>query len=269
MNYINKLEKKIKKELEKYKPLLILTSGGADSTLLSEVAYKNISLKNFQLLHAKLPFSPISETKSIIEFASTRGIKLHIIEPDLLEINEIMENSPERCYHCKKQIISSTLKYLKNTKTVNIVDGTVCDDFTDYRPGLKATDEFAIKHPLASCGFSKKEVRLLSRYYNLRNWNLPASACLASRIPTNQRINVNDLKIISNAENYLTDLGFKGCRVRCFPNQIAYIEVFPIYLSRLYRLINSIEKKLKSMGFTQVNISKNGYKKGAMNLGNK
>ena len=265
MTYIQKLESKLKTELEKNTPLLILTSGGADSTLLAEAAYKNIELDKFELLHANLPFSPQSETNNIIKFAKDRNIKLNIIRPKLLEIDKIVSNTLNRCYHCKKQIISSTLEYIKNSKFKNIADGTVQDDFGDYRPGLKATDEFSIIHPLANCRFSKKEVRLLSRFYNLKNWNLPASACLASRIPVNQKINLDDIELISKAETYLTNLGFHGCRVRCFHKKIANIEVFPIYLSRLNRFRKTIESQLKNFGFTQIKINQKGYTQGAMN----
>ena len=44
------------------------------------------------------------------------------------------------------------------------------DDNGDYRPGLQAVAELGIKSPLRHIGFTKQEIRDLSKYYDLPMW---------------------------------------------------------------------------------------------------
>jgi uncharacterized protein len=264
-NYAESLEGKLFKRLSELAPLGILVSGGADSTLLSEASRRVISKEALYLYHAILPFSPHKETERIKAYAEAYNLNLIQIKINLLERNEIVSNSKEKCYFCKKYIITSVINSGLIPENLTLCDGTVSDDYGDYRPGLQAASEFSIQHPLADSGFGKREVRLLSRYYNLPDWNLPASACLASRIPVNQIITESKLKKIAQAEDYLTSLGFSGCRVRYINNNTARIEVFPIYLNRLKRNYDVIKKELIRTGFREIIIDENGYKKGAMN----
>ena len=45
-------------------------------------------------------------------------------------------------------------------------------------------------------------------------WNKPSYACLATRIPQNERITEDTLRKTENAEDYLRNLGFSDFRVR-------------------------------------------------------
>jgi uncharacterized protein len=157
------------------------------------------------------------------------------------------------------------LREIRGRGFANLADGTVTDDFGDYRPGLEATAELGVLHPLADAGFDKRLTRLLARRYSIPNWNMPASACLASRIPCGTPITAEALGKISKAEEFLTDLGFPGCRVRCFPDDSASVEVPRPRLGRLFRLGKRVERELKSIGFLKVRLDPDGYRRGAMN----
>jgi len=262
---INQLENKIFLRLKSLAPIAILVSGGADSSLLAEIARRTLNKNSFYLIHAILPFSPHKETERIKSYASQYDLNLISIPVDLMKIKNIVSNSKKKCYYCKKYIITSILNSDMIPDSLTLCDGTVTDDFRDFRPGLQATSELSINHPLADSGFSKKEIRRLARYYKIPNWNLPASACLASRIPVNQIITKNKLKKIAQAEDYLTNLGFSGCRVRFINSDTAKIEVFYIYLNKLKKNFFIIEKKFKLIGFKNIIIDEKGYTKGAMN----
>jgi len=263
---INALENKLFSTLKKkVEPLGILVSGGADSTLLAETAKRCVNNNNLILLHANLPFSPQKETERITFFAKNNNLNLITINVDLLQIEQIRLNSSQRCYFCKKFIIETILANKSLPKKITLCDGTVVDDFSDFRPGLKATEELSVSHPLADAGFGKIEIRRLARYYKIPLWNMPASPCLASRIPTNTEIKIEHLKKIEKAENYLASLGLHGSRVRFMKNNTASIELPLIYLNMLKRYFPMINDNLKTFGFKTIQINDSGYKKGAMN----
>ena len=59
-----------------------------------------------------------------------------------------------------------------------------------------------------------RPLRQLSREKGLFTWNKPAYACLATRIPTGEKITEDKLSATENAEKYLFSLGFRDFRVR-------------------------------------------------------
>ncbi|MCK5844712.1 MAG: ATP-dependent sacrificial sulfur transferase LarE [Victivallales bacterium] len=268
MEELSRAERRLFDALSASAPLAIAVSGGADSTLLAKAASIALPKSELHLLHVLLPFSPPRETRGISEWAEKESIPLEILELNLLDLEEVTANDSERCYHCKRHIVSTVLREIRSRGFANIADGTVTDDFGDYRPGLRATAELGVLHPLADSGFDKRLTRLLARRYGLPNWNLPASACLASRIPCGTPITRDALERISSAEDFLTDLGFSGCRVRHMPNLAASVEVPRPRLGRLFKLREKIEEKLKSMGFKTVELNPTGYRRGSMNLKN-
>jgi len=262
---LGELEKKLFDELRTLSPLAILVSGGADSAFLAEAALRAAPAEPPILLHALLPFSPSEETAFIKGFAAGRGLELIVVPVPLLENAEVAANDLERCYHCKKTILETVSADPRVPRSVVLADGTVVDDYGDYRPGLRATDEAGVRHPLADRGFGKREVRLMARSYGIPSWNRPASACLASRIPTDSRITREKLDMIGGAEAYLSGRGFRGCRVRCLDGAVASVEVVKIHLGRMRRLENEIRSELLEFGFREVRINPLGYTKGAMN----
>jgi uncharacterized protein len=146
-----------------------------------------------------------------------------------------------------------------------VADGTVTDDYGDYRPGLDAAAEHNIQHPLADAGFDKRMIRLLARKLQLPGWNMPASACLASRIQCGIALTREVLEQVGTAEDYLFDLGFAGNRVRVVGTGLACIEVNSLHLARLFRLRRVVYAELQKIGFKKVMIDLNGYTRGAMN----
>ena len=260
------LEKKLTDILSTYHSLAVAVSGGADSTLLAKVASGIIPKDKLLLVHALLPFSPVRETEFIRKWASDNSLKLNIMELDLLKYEDVVRNDMHRCYHCKHKIMGTLIDNMQREGIDVVADGTVTDDYGDYRPGLEATAELGIQHPLADAGFDKRMTRLLARKLRIPNWNLPASACLASRVPCNTPIDLETLKQIEAAEDYLFDAGFSGNRVRVVAPGVACIEVRSIYLPRLFRMRNDVGCELQKMGFEKVTIDINGYRRGAMNL---
>ena len=258
-------EKKLKEELSKYDSLAIAVSGGADSTFLATFAAGIFPEEKLLPVHAVLPFSPKRETKLVKKWAKEHDMNLKIIELDILTEDDVRKNDRRRCYYCKTAIMTNLISEVRKLGIATIADGTVLDDFGDYRPGLEATGELGIVHPLAEAGFDKKVTRILARRYGLPNWRMPASACLASRIPYNTPLDRKTLHAVGEAEEFITELGFPGCRVRVISDMAACIEVNPLYLRLVLKKRADIVDKLKKFGFRRVTLDLQGYRIGSLN----
>ena len=81
-----------------------------------------------------------------------------------------------------------------------IVLGVNLDDLGDHRPGQRAAIAGGAVFPLVEAGFTKHDVRQMSRRLGLRTWDKPAAACLASRVPYGTDVSIPILGRIDRAE---------------------------------------------------------------------
>ncbi len=257
-------EQQLFEVINSYDSMVIAYSGGVDSTLLAAAANRCLAKNKFILININSVFTATLE-KKFINWAQNSDMPLRIIDMKPLDDPIVRSNTPDRCYHCKKIIMNQMLKVAEELNFAIVADGTNLDDFDDYRPGLKATAELEIKHPFVEAGFTKQDIRDLSQQYKLPNWNEPAAACLASRIPHNIPLDEQTLKMVDNAEVFLHQLGFPGCRVRIM-NGNAKLE-----LRSEAQLLKAIEKrgeiiaKLQADGLDEILLDLVGYRQGAMN----
>ncbi len=149
-----------------------------------------------------------------------------------------------------------------------IVDGNNADDRGDYRPGRQAAREFGVRSPLDDVDLSKEEIRGLSRRAGLPTWNEPASACLSSRIPYHHEVTGEKLRMIEQAEQAITAMGFRVCRVRHHDGR-ARVEIGPDELARALepRMSEAIARELAAIGYADVTIDPRGYRRGSLNEG--
>ena len=138
------------------------------------------------------------------------------------------------------------------------------DDNGDYRPGLIAVAELEVKSPLRHIGFTKQEIRELSKQLGLPTWDKQSFACLSSRFVYGEEITEKKLGMVDRSEQLLLDLGFHQLRVRIH-NNIARIEVLPDEFEKLLANREMIYTKLKEFGFAYVTMDLQGYRMGSMN----
>jgi uncharacterized protein len=140
------------------------------------------------------------------------------------------------------------------------------DDLNDYRPGMQAEKETGIMSPLIDVQLTKDEIRFLSKEMGLPTWDKPAMACLASRIPYHTPITLEKLDMVSQAEVFLAEKGFKQYRVR-HHDSVARIEVDPPYISRFMEkdFRKMIVQKFREIGFKYISLDMEGYVSGNMN----
>ena len=139
---------------------------------------------------------------------------MKVISIDILQLDEVTDNPSNRCYYCKKRIMGAIRREAGADGYDTIIDGTNASDDDSERPGMKALAEENILSPLRLCGMTKEEIRRRSENAGLFTWNKPAYACLATRIPTGEKITVQKLTAVEQSESYLFSLGFTDFRVR-------------------------------------------------------
>ncbi|MEW6681166.1 MAG: ATP-dependent sacrificial sulfur transferase LarE, partial [bacterium] len=242
----NKL-RQIREILQKMEGVLIAYSGGVDSTLLLYLAscYCNTIL-------AVIASSPLYPTKEL-DYAKINaekfGVDYIIIETNELNNPKFVENPKDRCYFCKYELFSRLKDIAKEKGISYILDGENLDDTNDFRPGAKAGKELGIRSPLKEVGFTKQEIRSLSKKLGLPTWNKPSFACLASRFPYKEKIGKEKLERVAKAEDLLISFGFKQVRVRAH-HQIARIELESKEIKKALKLKDEIVRGLKEFGFT-------------------
>jgi len=245
--------------------LLVAYSGGVDSTLLLQVA-KDVLGERVIAATAKSPTYPEREYEQARVMASKLGVKHLTVVTEELAHPEFFQNPPNRCYYCKMELFGKLHKLAHQHGLNWVVDGTNCDDLRDWRPGMQAALEMAVRSPLKEAGLTKHEIRSLSKRIGLPTWNKPSLACLASRFPYGDRIILEALQMVAEAEDYLHDLGFKQVRVR-HHNSVARIEVPLKEMRRFYQaeLRRQVVGRLDLIGYTYVTLDLQGYRSGSMN----
>lgn len=264
-----------KSELQqKYKNLLSLLrtlgktaiaySGGVDSTFLLFAA-NEASVDNLIALTMKRPYFADWELEEAILFAKELGVPHRVIE---IPVDDTIRNNPhDRCYLCKSFTFTAFWKEIEKMGFDTLLDGTISDDTQEYRPGLRAVREQNVRSPLRETGFTKEEIRLLCKEYNLPVWDKPSNTCLITRIPYNTHVTDDDFRQIENAELFLIKEGFKVVRVRKH-HDVARIEVELNKISSLTEpvIMNRVVTYFKSLGFTYVTIDMVGYKTGSLDV---
>lgn len=199
---------------ETHKKIALAFSGGCDSAYLLYAAA--VCGAEVLVCYAKSCFQPEFELRDAQKLASELGLKLHVLDVDVLQDANVRANPSNRCYFCKKSIFEVILCFAKQNGFTCVIDGTNASDDAGDRPGMKALGEMQVLSPLRICGITKADVRRLSRQAGIFTWNKPAYACLATRIPAGTEIQMDDLEKIERAENRLMELGFTDFRVRMF-----------------------------------------------------
>jgi uncharacterized protein len=241
-------------------------SGGIDSTVVAKAAYLALGDRAVAVTgdSASVPRAEVEEARQL---AQQIGIRHRVIATEEFADPDYIRNDGTRCYYCKSELYSQIEKLLPELGVAVICSGANLDDRGDYRPGLKAAAEHAVRHPLQEAGFTKADVRALAQAWGLPTWDKPASPCLSSRLAPGIEVTRERTERIEQAEKYLRSLGYRECRVRLHEGELARVEVPAVELARLAdpALREGLVRRLKELGFQYVTLDLEGFRSGSLN----
>ncbi len=250
--------------------VVVAYSGGVDSAYLAWAAQRALGEKA-SAFTAKSASLMMAELYSASRLAETIGISHHVVETREIDRPGYVQNSTDRCYHCKSELFDATSLAAKHFQDAIVLDGFNADDLKDFRPGHRAAAEHQVQHPLAEVLLSKAEIRTLSKRAGLPTWNKPQLACLSSRLPYGMEVTEIRLGQVEAVEMALREQGFFDVRARLVKEnpQMVRLEVGEAEIERV--IVKEVRQQLiqraKDVGFRFVTLDLEGFRSGRMNEG--
>jgi len=245
--------------------LLVAFSGGVDSSLLLAMAHEILG-NDVVAATAISDIYPVRENEAASKFTRERGIEHVVFGSEEMSLPAFVLNGLDRCYHCKKSLFQKLMQIAEGRGIERVAHGANVDDLEDYRPGLRAAGEMGIIAPLLDAGLRKQDIRFLCKEKGFPQWDKPAMACLATRIPYGSPITTEKLKMIEATEAFLFERGIRKCRVR-HHGSVARIEMVSRELGIIMRddVREAIVRKFREIGFLHIALDLEGYVSGSMN----
>lgn len=259
--------KQIYELLSQYPSFAVTFSGGIDSMLLLYLAHQMFPQK-VSAVTIKSPTLSKQERIRIDEIVQMLSVEHEYLDMDELSNSKFVCNDKKRCYYCKLDRVLYLQRWAKLNNIAVLLDGSNVDDLSDYRPGMKAVEEVGDKFvsPFLIAGITKSEIRKIAKNMGIAYWDLPSSACLASRIETGISLTYENLQKVEIAEEYLRQYLPGIVRVR-HHGALARIEIppenFAILLNEEIR--SKVLKQLNSIGYKSIVLDLYGYQVGSMN----
>ena len=246
--------------------VVIAFSGGVDSSTLAFVSRMVLGEKAVAVI-AQSPIHPYEEMENAKKVATEIGITLYTTQTSEL-LNPLFNTNPEnRCYYCKKELLTNLKHLAQQLGFKTIFEGTNYSDLYDHRPGFKAVQETPdVFSPWVVNKFNKDEIRQLAKHLVISIYDKPSLACFASRIAFNQKITKETLTRIEYAEQMVRVIsGVKQVRVRDHYG-LARIEVPKTEFHFLCNVTvwSQIAEALSKLGFKYVTLDLQGYMSGSM-----
>ena len=265
MNSAYKLAQ-LKRLLSRYDKVAVAFSGGVDSTFLLATAADVLDTNRVLALTATAPIFPTQETEFSATLAESFGVRQVLVDCNPLELDEVADNPPLRCYHCKRHLFTQLREQARTLGFADLLDGSNLDDLEDYRPGRQALEELGVASPLLDLQLTKADIRALSRQAGLATADKPSLACLASRFPYGTRLTLERLNQVERCETFLQQRGFRTFRVR-YHGDTARIEVHLDEMPEIMKdgLRTELVAAFKAAGFTYVSLDLQGYRTGSLN----
>jgi uncharacterized protein len=261
---IDAAEARLRSWIREQGAICVCLSGGVDSSLLAHLAAEELGERMMAITGLSASLAT-DERESIEAFCAARQIRWATVDTDELRQPGYVENTPDRCYHCKTELYSQVVGHLAHGAEagMTVIDGTHHDDLSGHRPGHRAAVEHGVRSPLVELALGKAIVRGLADKHGLENANRPSAPCLSSRIAYGVAVTEDRLDRVGQAERALKAMGFPALRVRLH-DEIARIEIPRRQLAEAVEKADAIVAAVKAAGFTWVTLDLAGLRSGSL-----
>lgn len=245
--------------------VLVAYSGGVDSAFLALVATQELG-KQAVCITGLSPSVSEFQRAEAAKIASDFNFNFETIDTAELEDPSYQANTGNRCYFCKSELYGKLAELAESRNIAFVIDGTNSDDTGDHRPGRTAADENKVRSPLVETGFTKNEIRELSRKQGLSGWDKPASPCLSSRIAHGVPVTIERLSKVEKGEEFLRQMGFREFRARVH-GDLVRIEIAAGEMEKALNMdmAANLTAGFRKLGFRYVTLDMEGFRSGAMN----
>jgi pyridinium-3,5-biscarboxylic acid mononucleotide sulfurtransferase len=261
-------EAQLRAWMEERGSALLGYSGGVDSAYLACVGTAWLGVDRFLAVIGRSASYPAEQWEHARRLAATFGIPVREVETQELDDANYAANPVNRCFFCKTELWRHLVPLSVERGLSTVIDGTNADDLGGHRPGTAAARAAGVRSPLAELGFTKDEIRTLSRARGIASWSRPSSPCLSSRIPYGLAVTPARLALVERAEAALRALGVRGdLRVRCH-DDLARIELNADELVRWTDVVRlaAMCEAVRAAGFARVAVDAHGFRSGSLNV---
>lgn len=243
---------------------VVALSGGVDSSVVAALAARCLGERALAVtaVSASLATGELEGAQAV---AAAIGIAHRVIATDELAHEEYRRNDRFRCYHCKTELYDRLGAIAADEGWAVVLSGANADDLGDWRPGLRAAEEHAIRHPLLEAGIGKRQVREMARSMGVPSAEKPASPCLASRLPYGTRVTPEVLGQVDQAERDVREFGFRIVRVRHL-GRVGRVEFAAEELEMARHLEPEVIKAVVAAGYAHAYISREPFRSGSLNV---
>ena len=245
--------------------LVVAYSGGVDSACLAVFAHRVLGARALAVTADSESLAG-DQRALALEVARRFAFAHRVVRTSEMANPHYVRNQADRCYHCKSELFRHLLPLAQAEGYAHVAYGLILDDLSDFRPGQRAAAEAGVRAPLAEAGLGKLDVRALSRELGLPTAELPASPCLASRLPYGTPVTAEALRRVEQAETGLRALGFRELRVRHLGDR-ARVELAAVELPRLEDTgtREAVLAAVRQAGYAEVVVDPQGYRRGRLN----
>ncbi len=244
---------------------VIAFSAGVDSSVVLRIAVDALGDRALAVT-GMAPSVAAAEANDAERIAREIGARWAPLPTREMERPEYVANNPDRCFHCKSELYAVCRRVADEQGIGHILNGTNADDVGDWRPGLRAADDARVHSPLLARSLGKRDVRAIARRLGLSNWDKPALACLASRLPYGTAVTAERLAAVERIEHWLRERGFRDVRARHFGREVR-LEVEAHRVTDLERIAREPEltAAVRAAGFDDFAVTPDGYRSGRLN----